>query len=317
MSIIKSAIKRAASHVAAILVRLRLLPNIVVLNMDGGICSQMHFYMAGRMLELQGCKVLYNLDWYANDGMDTQGRFCRNFDLLKAFPYLDMPVLKSKFIKRIYRLAFRHYNEYSDFADDTQWRGLKPPIYIKGYFKETDGMFGQEFHNAFKVVGDTLDKSNLQKFNDIDEKARTRGACAIHVRRGDLSQYHEAYGTPAAIDYFRQSCKLVAEASPNVKFYIFSDEPDWCAKNLVPALADYDIEICGDNGSDKGWCDLLLMSRCNHQITSQGSMGRYAAKLRPLDRCKGIVTLTDNPELAVWTPRFENVIIVKNTHKNS
>lgn len=310
-------IKKVASHVAAILVRLRLLPNIVVLNMDGGICSQMHFYMAGKMLEMQGCKVLYNLDWYANDGMDTQGRFCRNFDLLKAFPDLDLPMLTNRFIKRIYRSAFRHYNEYSDFADDTLWRGLKPPLYIKGYFKETDDMFGPAFRNTFEVVAEVLDKANRLKFGEIDEIAMTRSACAIHVRRGDLSQYHEAYGTPAAVDYFRQCCKLVAMANPNVKFYIFSDEPDWCAESLVPVLGEYDIEICRDNGSDKGWCDLLLMSRCNHQITSQGSMGRYAAKLRPLDRSNGIVTLTDNPELAGWATRFENVTIVKNLHKNS
>lgn len=316
-TMIKRAIKYIVSCIAAKLVRFRLLPNMVVLNMDGGICSQMHFYLVGKMLESQGLKVVYSLDWFAKDGMDIDGRFCRNFDLLTAFPLINLPMLKNGFIKRIYKIAFRHHNEYLKRADDTQWQAIQSPSYIKGYFKETDDMFASVFTEIFYVNKEVLDEENRAKFEEIDKIASERGACALHVRRGDLSKYHEAYGQPAAIEYFRQSCELVASINPSTKIFLFSDEPEWCEDNLIPALVGYDIEICRNNESDKGWCDLLLMSRCNHHITSQGSMGRYAAKLRPADRSNGIVTLTDNPELAEWATRFENGVVIKNLHKKS
>ena len=64
-------------------------PEIVVL-MDGGICSQMHQYLLGRFFAQKGYKVSYDLSFYRTWGTDLTHRFVRNFDLLKAFPYIEI-----------------------------------------------------------------------------------------------------------------------------------------------------------------------------------------------------------------------------------
>lgn len=307
---IREVFKRFAAVVARAGVKFRLMPRFIVLNVDGGICSQMHFYLAGRMLEKAGQKVVYNLDWFEKDGKDTEGRFCRNYDLQKAFPELTVRQIRPGLAKRLYAVAFRYHNEYYAESDDSIWRWLQAPLYVKGYFRETDGMFGEIFSEIFRVDRGVLDERNRRKFDEIEEVERRRGACAVHVRRGDLAKFHDAYGQPAGAAYFRRACAEVVRVMPDVKFYMFSDEPVWCELHLLPQLGGYDIEICGENGSDKGWCDLLLMSRCRHQITSQGSMGRYAAALRPAELQKGLVVLTDNKELGEWTGRFANALVV-------
>lgn len=309
-------LKKIAAAVARAGVNLRIMPRFIVLNMDGGICSQMHFYLAGRMLEKAGEKVVYSLDWFDTDGKDLDGRFCRNYDLQKAFPDLEVKQIKRGLIKKLYRIAFRYRNEYFADTDDTIWTRLKSPLYVRGYFRETDGMFGEIFSETFKIESGVLDECNRLKFEEIEKIEKSCGACAVHVRRGDLAKFHDAYGQPSDIEYFRQACREVATLQPGVKFYMFSDEPLWCEEHLLPQLEDYDIEICSGNASEDGWCDLLLMSRCRHQITSQGSMGRYAAKLRPAELQGGLVVLTGNKELGDWAGRFANVLILHASEKD-
>lgn len=303
--------KQLIARFARYLIKTKLLPDCIILNMDGGICSQMHFYIAGKTIESRGQKVIFNLDWYDKVGKDMDGRFCRNFDLLKAFPDLEFSATANRLLIKLYKISFCRHNEYFEDNRKPQWPALKSPAFILGYFKETDEMFGKIFTDTFCPCAELPDRDNRDIYGKIETYEAERGTCGIHVRRGDLARSLDAYGTPVTADYFEKSCREVTKETPGVKFYMFSDEPEWCRQNLMPLLRIYDIEICDINGSDKGWCDLILMSRCRHQISSQGSMGRYAALLRPADRRNGLVTLPDNPVLAEWKDRFEHCITIK------
>ena len=65
-----------------------LLRSKVVVLMDGGVCSQMHQYLLGYLYRKAGFSVCYDLTFYKEWGLDINNEFVRNFDLLKAFPYL-------------------------------------------------------------------------------------------------------------------------------------------------------------------------------------------------------------------------------------
>ncbi len=78
----KSLYRKAVKH--------RLIAPQVIVLMDGGVCSQMHQYLLGRIFENGGHKVLYDLSFYEEWGTDMDYQFVRNFDLLKAFPYLKV-----------------------------------------------------------------------------------------------------------------------------------------------------------------------------------------------------------------------------------
>ena len=86
---------------AKVLIRFHLLKKMIIVRVDGGICSQMHFFLIGQQLKENGFLVKYDLDWFKNNGKDLTGKFARNFDLLKAFPDLDVCVAKKYEIHQV------------------------------------------------------------------------------------------------------------------------------------------------------------------------------------------------------------------------
>lgn len=294
------------------LVKCRALPKIIIMVMDGGICSQMHFYLAGHMLAQRGQKVRFDLRWFRESGMDLDNRFCRNFDLLKLFPYLDFTEARPGLLTRLYLSAFyQHLNYFDAESDPFAWLGIRAPKYVDGYLHDPEQMFSEYFRKVFRIDPANLDTDCLDTLRHIRDTSTGYETCAVHVRRGDLSKYNEAYGEPADVSYFRDACHAVSKhAGGPVRFYIFSDEPEWCAKHLLAPLDGISAEIMTSNGSDRGYCDLALMSHCRHIITSQGSMGKYAAMLREEKDLDGLVVLPDTTYSTPWLRRFKNAAAI-------
>ena len=65
--------------------------DLVIVRIDGGICSQINFFAYGHAIQnmLGGkAKVKYDLSWFRENGKDYFGKFVRNWDFPKAFPDL-------------------------------------------------------------------------------------------------------------------------------------------------------------------------------------------------------------------------------------
>lgn len=312
-------IKRLVRRFTELITATGLLRPRIILQMDGGICSQMHFYLVGKVLEKSGNRVEYDLSWFRETGTDLDGRFVRNYDLEKLFPNLEIVSEINPLIRRLYISSFYHKNDYfSKDEDPLGWMKLRAPLFLSGYFRDSDKIFGTFFTNIFKPDLSVLDSQNRVILNRIETGEKENSSqgynltCALHIRRGDLSKYNEAYGNPATLDYFRNGVQAVEKGNRgNVRYFLFSDEPSWCNKNIVPFLGVTQIETISHNGSEKGYMDLLLMSRCRHIITSQGSMGKYAALLRPEDRSDGLVVLPDTETGKEWEGRFSKTVLIK------
>ena len=108
----KSLYRKAVKH--------RLIAPQVIVLMDGGVCSQMHQYLLGRIFENGGHKVLYDLSFYEEWGTDMDYQFVRNFDLLKAFPYLKVKsaskLALSVYKKKYFNLGNNTYGRQDDFS---------------------------------------------------------------------------------------------------------------------------------------------------------------------------------------------------------
>lgn len=312
---IKSVIKKCVGTAGRTLHRIGLLPQDIILAVDGGICSQMHFYLVGEMLRARGNNVIYDLQWFEYNGLDCDGRFCRNFDLLRMFPDLPFPQVKSMLQRKLYDWSFPFQNDFFDkTADPMAWLDLKGPMYLTGYFHDPENMFTDFFPRCFRIDTGILTGQNERALRNITETGRVKDACAVHVRRGDLANYNVAYGNPASTSYFlnamEQVRKFAADQGKEVKFFFFSDEPGYVTEELLPRMKGYEVELCSGNESDKGYCDLTLISRCRHIVTSQGSLGKYGAMLRPKELSDGLVTLLPNDYSSEWQPRFHHAVVI-------
>ncbi|MBD5223699.1 MAG: alpha-1,2-fucosyltransferase [Bacteroides sp.] len=279
--------------------------------MDGGICSQMHFYLVGTILQGMGSKITYDLSWYETEGTDLDGKHARNFDLLKLFPSLDFKQERNQIIKRLYITSFFRHNEYfSDTTDACAWMNYHSPLYLTGYFRDRADMYGKIFRSTFSDIRPEPDEKNSALKTEMRQHEKEgEETCAVHIRRGDLSRYNAAYGNPVSPRYFQEAMQYIkAQRQKRIKFYIFSDEPSWCYDNILKETEGTDYKVIDFNGSDKGYLDLYLISECRHIICSQGTMGKYGALLREESKQEGIVVLPPNKNSEFWVSVFKNSI---------
>ena len=250
----------------------RTVGNLVIVRIDGGICSQINFFAYGHVIQkMLGGKVTvkYDLSWFRENGKDYNGRFERNWDFPKAFP--DLPVEEASREE----IAAVKKRRTLDFSELSTLEGVSAPAYLGGYPKMCFNLPGcrQMLAERFKPA------LNAESAAVADEIVKGP-ACAVHVRRGDLSVSSVAYGVPCSNEYFAKTIKIVRALEPKARFYFFSDEPNYVHDVLLPALPhDLDSKIVGFNGSDKGYMDLALIAKCGYVIASIGSLGVFGAFL--------------------------------------
>lgn len=281
-------------------------PNVIVL-LDGGICSQMHQYLLGYLFRRRGCKVVYDLSFFDEWGMDINCKFVRNFDLLKAFPYLEFKVA-SEFAISVYKQKYYNVgNNTNERINDFSFLDKAPPVYLGGYYHLPANVWLDAFRSLFRMNSDVLDDFNMQIYREIGFQSCS---VAVHVRRGDLKVELFDYGCPATFNYFSRSVCYFKKKMLSPFFYFFSDEPEWVASELIPQLelASDDFKVVDINGSDKGYMDLFLIAHCKHQITSKGTMGKYGALL--MDNPNKITILCDDEIEYSWKELLENPIFL-------
>lgn len=255
-----------------ICVKFHLVAPCIIVPIDGGICSQMHQYLIGEIFRRKGYRVKYSLYFFKKNGKDCDGLQVRNFDLLKAFPYLKFEKA-TKWETKLYSWAFKYIGLYPKSLD-TGWIELKPPRFLSGYYADPRGLYKKIYKEVFRPDASVLDAENRALYDTIDGYS-----VAVHVRRGDLSNYNIAYGDPLTVDYFISAVKYMSNKHPSPVFYFFSDDMTYVETQLLPLLSQNICYNLIDNGAAKGYMDLMLMSRCREQITSKGSLGKYAALL--------------------------------------
>lgn len=245
--------------------------NTVVLRIDGGICSQIAFAAYALTLQEQGLRVLYDLSFYRESGMDNDGIFARRFDMPKAFANIPFPEAKADDIARCRSMRSMM---------STPAEQVVTPGYIGGYPPRAVHVLR---HREFlkQSFYTTLHHSFDAEPSGIDKQMREGHSCAVHVRRGDLARFDPYYGHPCSAAWFINSIGIIRLFDPEAVFYFFSDEPSWVQQHIIPLLpAGVAYTLCTGHGSDKGYLDLYLMAQARHIIASKGSLGKMAKLLQ-------------------------------------
>ena len=176
--------------------------DLVIIKADGGIASQIWFLCLGLAFEQKGYKVKYDLTWFETEGKGfyNQGKsyddsYDITWDIPKAFPQIQYEVASKDEIKRYKRKYF---------IDDENVIEKKPPLYIGGYLgRHQVAQFREYLIEHFNPIGL---KQNAQ---EILTQMRNTPSCAVHIRRGDLSNFNPFYGEPTSIAYFTKSIQLI------------------------------------------------------------------------------------------------------------
>jgi hypothetical protein len=96
----------------------------------------------------------------------------------------------------------------------------------------------------------------------------------VHVRRGDyLIPRHATFHGNLDNLYYAEAMDIVKQTDPETKFFVFSDDSEWCKQNFPS-----DITVIESNDRHPGW-DIWLMSLCQYGIIANSSFSWWGAWL--------------------------------------
>lgn len=152
-----------------------------------------------------------------------------------------------------------------------------PLVYYKGFY-QNERYFSDcadEVHRAFTFDESLCNDRTRAALVDLE---REQCAVSLHVRRGDylLPKNFATSGCVCGMAYYRNALARAAELFPAACFYVFSDDPAWVRDNL--SLPE-GTRVVDWNTGDDSWQDMLLMSRCRHNVICNSTFSWWGAWL--------------------------------------
>lgn len=248
---------------------------LIRVSFRGRLGNQMFQYALMRAFEKNGQKVVADLSFY--DALPEQ------FELTDVFNNIP----KEKFILNINKRRIAK-------CSDDFWFHLYNKMNLK-FYEEQDGVYDDRILTVTRgnVVGywqtekyfihikDEIKKVFSFSFVDgelriIGEKIRNANSVSLHIRRSDYIGNESLDGICTQL-YYDRAVTLMREKLSNPVFYIFSDDIEWCKKNIL-----YDNVTFVDSNiinNYRNWNDMYLMSMCNHNIIANSSFSWWGAYL--------------------------------------
>lgn len=226
----------------------------------GGIGNQLFQYCLIDYLSRKGYKVYYRDETFGHNGLEIH----KYFDVkLKRLPRILDYVYRK--VKEKFPSTFNRLSTLDDVYDESTIR-------FDGYWQNKDYM-SPELDITFKAL--PLNERN----KDILEKIKSTNSVSIHVRRGDYLKYPEIYGGICTAEYYTKALAIINERMANPSFYVFSDDIEWCRKNMNVPDAEY---IDWNKGNDSIY-DMYLMSKCKANIIANSTFSYWGAKISKND----------------------------------
>ena len=274
---------------------------MVIIQLAGGLGNQMFQYALYLKLRSLGKEVKFDdINEYRSEGARPIMLALFGIDYPRATwdEIVEFTDGSMKPVKRIRRKLFgRRAIEYYEegFYDpriltfDSMY--LRGSFQSEKYFEDIKDEIRQlykfplleEMHLPEKLYSST--KACLDAIESTE-------AVGIHMYRSDSRREEELYDGICTEKYYEGAVQFIQEKCPGAVFYIFSNEPKWVkgwVENLIQSQIKDDMsreEIAAmekrfvmveANTEYTGYLDMLLMSRCRHNIISNSSFSWWAA----------------------------------------
>jgi hypothetical protein len=257
---------------------------MIVAELMGGMGNQMFQYALGRHLAIKNNTGLFLDTHFLLDRTPRNGFTYRNYDLSifninENFIHADISKkyghsrshIKKTFQKVINPGKLKYIAE-KEFIFTPGVLNSEDNIYLHGYwqtekyFKDIENILRLDFTFKNKIGENT--RAIVQKINNCN-------AVCLHVRRGDFVT-NPTHGE-TSIDYYIAAEKIILQKIKEPVFFIFSDEIEWCKKNI---MLSSEMVFIGEEFTGEKCRDYFeLMTLCKHFIIPNSSFGWWAAWL--------------------------------------
>lgn len=254
---------------------------MIIVNTHGRMGNQYFQYAFARNLQ-EKIKEKYKINNEIVMNFDVEGDMLSHtkaeFTIKNIKPYLiqRLIIILNRYISYLFFQNEALKIKYSKFVQPfLNFCGIyystvgfvKYKIYKRKYYI-LDGYFQAEqyFINYKNQI-----KKELQNKKENISKRELNSVC-IHIRRGDYTEKQNERYLICSLDYYKEAINYFKESK--YKFYIFSDDIDWCKKNLQ--LKENTVY---EKKSNKYFNSFEEMYCCDNFILSNSSFSWWAQYL--------------------------------------
>ena len=255
----------------------------------GGLANQLICYRVGRMLaDIHGVPLFADLSHFQHPG--TRPLLLWNFspvldvvfndqlpasewgaqanDLLTSVTRRDTPHFWEALTQSRLRELYLQPPRQPVLAD--LWVGLTFQIQAREYYRRPENQ------SKFQFNQNCLSSSERAILDAIKSSTNS---LSVHVRRTDFAT-HDGGLLASAAQYNQAISQIETQEGP-CDLFIFSDDQEWCAKNL---RAKGTIRYSPVRGQENGHKDLYLASQCRHKVlTSESTFSQLIDATSPYE----------------------------------
>lgn len=268
---------------------------MIIIRTMGGLGNQLQQYALYKKLESIGRDVRMDISWFKDAG--TQAKMLKPRELeLDYFEGISYRAAAEAEIRSILGRLWDEKEPFTSKARRKIFPGIAPSFLESDMYHEQvfglDNKYLVGYWACEKYYADILDKLRGQirfpKSGDAgldDQNEAVMGQMAqtqsvsVHIRRGDYLEGANAalYGDICTEDYYEAAIAYMKEQFPSAKFFFFSDD--------IPYVREHyrseDYEMIDWNHGKNSFYDMMLMSRCRHNICANSTFSFWGARLNP------------------------------------
>lgn len=287
---------------------------MIIIRMTGGLGNQMFQYALAMKLRSMGKEVKFD-DTSEYEGKANARPimlWCFGIDYPRATRE-EINAITDGFMRpqdRIRRKLFgRKSKEYAEKDCNFDPEVLQhDPAYLTGYF-QSERYFADiadRVKETFSFSERVLTKLKGTQLSAYLQEIESSESVSVHMRRGDYVTDSAIYGGNCTDAYYEKAIAMVRKAHPQARFFFFSNDisyvKEWLSKHYPEEISTASVRgeavsvqsnIPGTASAKKGtvftvvegtteetgYFDLLLMSRCKHQIVANSSFSWWGAYL--------------------------------------
>ena len=106
----------------------------------------------------------------------------------------------------------------------------------------------------------------------LKKEIKKNNSISVHVRRGDYVKLNHS----CSVSYYNNAIKFMESKNENQNFIVFSDDIEWCKKNLI---IKNKCTFIDERFKLKDYHELILMKFCKHNIISNSTFSWWGAFL--------------------------------------
>jgi hypothetical protein len=254
----------------------------VIVKLMGGLGNQMFQYAIGKKISLEFNKKLI---------LDKTFLLRKDFNITHRDFDLDIFNINNEIVENFvvtndYKVLEEPFN-MPNMLNNIKSIGSEENIYVSGFFQK-EYYFNDIRTQILKDFEISIQDDYIKKLeSDILES----NSICINVRRCDYvtnqntNNFHGFHG----VEYINNSISEITKKIKNPKFYIFSDDIDWCINNLKISYPHFFVNHTYKGNKFSSY--LKLMSSCKNFIIPNSTFAWWAA------------WLNQNEEKIVYVPK--------------